>query len=174
MTARILWIIVGVLSILAGILALANPLAATLTAELIAGWSFLFIGILEIIAAFQVKGWGGRIWIILLGIACVILGIVMLRNPLAGVVSLTILAASLFLVNGIFKVVASFSLRKTGGFWLLLLSGALSIILSIMIFSNFPASALTILGVMLAVELISNGIALIGLSGTREATDGAA
>ncbi|WBU63757.1 HdeD family acid-resistance protein [Paracoccus aerodenitrificans] len=170
MTGRILWIVIGVLSILAGILALANPFAATLTAELIAGWSFLFIGILQIFAAFQARGWGGRIWVILLGIACIFLGIMLLRNPLVGIVSLTLMVAVLFLVEGIFKVVMSFDFRGTNAFWLLLLSGALSVLLAIMIFGNFPSSAATILGILLAVELISNGVTMIALSTTRAAT----
>jgi uncharacterized membrane protein HdeD (DUF308 family) len=35
----ILWLVAGLVSLLGGIMALANPLAASLTAELLAGWS---------------------------------------------------------------------------------------------------------------------------------------
>lgn len=170
MAGKVLWIIVGCLSVLAGIFALANPLAATLTAEQVAGWGFLIIGILQIFAVFRQVSWGGRIWVLLVGLLMVLLGINLLAKPLAGVMALTLTVAAMFLVEGIFKVVLSFSLRQTPAFWMVLLSGALSVILAVMIFSNFPASAASILGILLAVELISNGITIIAISSVREAT----
>ncbi|RJE84880.1 HdeD family acid-resistance protein [Paracoccus onubensis] len=161
---RIFWAILGGLSIIAGGLALANPLAATLTAERLAGWSFLFIGILEMIAMFRQQSWRGRIWAILAGLALAILGIMLLTRPLAGILSLTFIVAILFLTVGMVKIAMAFALGRSTAFWMILLSGALSVILAVMIFVNFPASAATILGVLLAVELISNGISLIALS----------
>lgn len=168
---RVLWIILGALSIIAGIMALANPLAATLTAERLAGWSFLFIGILEIFAVFQKSNWSGRIWAMLAGLAFALLGISLLANPLAGIMSLTLTVAVLFLVTGIFKIMMAFSLGRGNGFLLVLLSGALSVILAIMVFANFPASAVSILGVLLAIELISGGVSMIALSGTVAANE---
>jgi uncharacterized membrane protein HdeD (DUF308 family) len=38
-----------------------------------------------------------------------------------------------------------------------------SIVLAVLIFSNFPQSAAVILGLLLAIELISNGVTLIAL-----------
>lgn len=168
---RVLWIILGILSIVAGILALANPLAATLTAERLAGWSFLFIGILEIIAVFQKASWSGRIWALLVGVAFALLGISLLANPLEGVLSLTLTVAALFLATGILKILMAFSLGRGNGFMLVLLSGALSVVLALMIFANFPASAVSILGVLLAIELISGGVSMIALSGTVAANE---
>ncbi len=55
-----LWLIVGVLSVAAGIVALANPFAATVTAELLAGYMFAAIGILTLLSAFQDQGWGAE------------------------------------------------------------------------------------------------------------------
>ena len=163
MSSRILWIIMGVISIIAGIFALANPLAATLTAEQLAGWAFLIVGILDLIAAFRDTS-NNKIWAILLGIAFILLGISLLANPLAGVISLTLAVGALLLVAGIFKVIWSFQLRGTGAFWLVLLSGLLSLLLAFMIFGNFPASAMSILGILLAIELISSGASMIALS----------
>lgn len=165
---RILWVVIGGISIIAGGLALANPLAATLTAERLAGWSFLFIGILQIIAVFRQQNWRGRIWATLAGLAFAVLGFMLLTRPLAGILSLTIVVAVLFLVAGAFKIAMAFSIgRGSGGaFWMVLLSGVLSAVLALMILANFPASAATLLGVLLAVELISNGVSLIALSGS--------
>ncbi|NHF72995.1 HdeD family acid-resistance protein [Paracoccus xiamenensis] len=161
---KILWIIIGIISIIAGILALANPIAATLAAEQIAGWGFLIVGVLEIFLAFRAEGWGARIWAILAAIAFVLLGIALLGNPLEGIVTLTVLAGILFMSTGIFRVIMAFQLRGTGAFWLVLLSGLLAIVLAVMIFANFPASVVTLLGVLLAIELISNGVSMIALA----------
>lgn len=170
MTGRILWIVIGVLSVLAGVLALANPFIATLTAERFAGWAFVFIGILQIAAAFQTVGWGGRIWVILLGIACILLGVLLLLNPLAGIMSLTLAAALTFIIAGIFKIVLALGLRGTGAFGLMMISGVVSVALGGMVLGNFPASAATLLGILLGVELISTGVSMVALSTTREAT----
>lgn len=164
MSSRIFWIVMGVISILAGILALANPLAATLTAEQLAGWAFLLIGLLDLVAALRDREDGSRIWAILVGAAFILLGVMLLARPLQGIVSLTLVVAILFLVTGIFKVIWAFELRGTQAFWLVLLSGLLSVLLAVMILANFPASAVTILGILLAVELISSGVSMIALS----------
>jgi uncharacterized membrane protein HdeD (DUF308 family) len=174
MTRRIIWIILGALAIAAGAVALANPLAATLTAERIAGWTFLFIGIVQIFAVFQQTGWGGRIWVMVVGAALTLLGIMLLARPLEGVLSLTLVVGVLFLVAGVLKVILSFSLGRGRAFWMVLLSGVVSIVLAVMILANFPQSAATILGLLLAIELISNGVSMIALSGSVAATGGKA
>ena len=56
----IFWLIAGVVSLLGGFTTLANPLAASLTAELLAGWSFILVGVIAIRAgarAFQQCFW---------------------------------------------------------------------------------------------------------------------
>jgi uncharacterized membrane protein HdeD (DUF308 family) len=158
--------IAGGLAVLGGILALANPLAATLAAEQLAGWFFVVIGLLQFISAFQREGWGGKILMLILGALYIFVGVSLIGNPLAGTLSLTWLVAFLFLFGGVVKIAMSvlYGLKE---FWLLLLSGVVSIILAFMIFSNFPFSAISALGILLGVELIMNGIALIAFGFTR-------
>lgn len=166
-----LWMLAGIISLVGGFFALANPLAATITAELLAGWMFIIVGILTAFSAFGDQGWGARIVAILLGILLVVLGINLVSNPLAGSVSLTFAVAILLLVAGVFRLLMAFSSEAEGLRWVLVLSGAISLLLGIMILSNFPWSATVVLGIFLAVELISNGISLIVLSLTRKAEE---
>lgn len=160
----LLWLIIGIIPAMGGILALLNPFAATITAQTLAGWFFLVTGVVEIFAAFQRKGWGQRIWALVLALAFVGLGVTLLYNPLAGILSLTLVAALMFLANGIAKVFFAFSVRSTASFWPILVSGALSVVLALMVFSNFPQSARVLLGVLLGVELLSSGAALIAFA----------
>lgn len=173
MTRRIIWILLGALAIAAGAVALANPMAATLTAERIAGWTFLFLGLMQIFAVFQQTGWRGRIWAIIAGIAFTLLGISLLAQPMQGILSLTLTVGVLFLTAGVMKAVMAFSMGRGRSFWMVMLSGALSLVLGVMILANYPQSAATILGLLLGIELISNGVSMIALSSIAAAASAA-
>jgi len=157
-----IWLaILGAIALIGGILALVNPFAATFAAVLLAGWTFILFGILQIIQAFSIRGWPGFLWALLIGVLTTVVGVSILSNPFAGAISLTMLVAVLFLVLGAVKVMYGFSLRPVSGWGFAVLSGVISILLAILIFSNFPAAATTILGILLAVELLSNGIFML-------------
>ena len=159
--SRTLWLVVGIISILGGIFAFFNPLSATFAAEQLAGFTFLLVGILQFIALFRAHSTTGKVLAAIGGILGVLIGIELLQNPLQGILTLTMVVAILFMATGIVRVVVAFGLRKTVAFIPLLISGLISIALAVMIFSGYPQSATYMLGVLLAVELISNGISLI-------------
>ncbi|MBY6090893.1 HdeD family acid-resistance protein [Pseudooceanicola sp. 502str34] len=163
MKNSLLWIIAGILLIIGGIFALMNPFAATVAAEQIAAWCFLIGGVMQFVAAFRNEGWGGRIFGLVLAVAYLVLGAGLLFHPLVGIVTLTMMVAVMFLVNGVLKIVLAFSLRGTGLFWLSLISGVVSVALALMVFSNFLQASLTMLGILLAIELISSGVTMVTL-----------
>ena len=157
-----IWLaILGAISLIGGIFALLNPFAATFAAVLLAGWTFLVFGVLQVIQAFQIRGWSGFLWSLLLGILTLAVGLSLLLNPATGALSLTLLVAVLFLVLGVVKVMYAFSLRPVSGWIFALLSGVISVLLGIMILADYPWSAAAILGILLAVELLSNGVMLL-------------
>ncbi|WP_323038328.1 HdeD family acid-resistance protein [Gemmobacter sp.] len=165
------WLFAGALSLAGGILALANPLAATLTATMLAGWTFVLVGILTLLSAFSDQGWGSRILVIVIGGLLLLSGINLIAEPLAGSMTLTVAVAILLMAVGVFRIILGLRVQFSQLRWAMILSGALSILLSIMIFSDFPQSALVVLGVFLAIELISNGVSLIVLAMARKAGD---
>src|SRR5690606_633310 len=123
-----------------------------------AGWAFAFLGALQVIQSFQIKGWGGFIWALLFGLLTLAVGLSLIFDPLAGMISLTILVAVLFLVTGIVKIMLSFSLRPLTGWGWVLLSGVVSLVLGIMILADILSAATQVLGILLGIELISNGV----------------
>ena len=154
-----IWMAVfAVISLVGGVLALLNPFAATLAATLMAGWAFALLGALQIVQSFQVQGWGGFIWALLFGVLTLFVGGSLIFNPLAGMVSLTLLVAVLFLATGVVKVLYSFSLRPVTGWGWVLLSGLVSVALGIIIIADFQWAVGSILGILLGIELISNGV----------------
>lgn len=89
--------------------AFANPFAATLVAEWLAGWSFLFSGIAIAVSAFFNKSSAGA-WAmsLIVGIAVLLLGVFLLANPLEGVVSLTIMVGFFLVTTGIGRTIWAF------------------------------------------------------------------
>jgi len=166
----------GVISIVGGILALLNPFAATLTAAMLAAWTFLIFGVLSIIQTFSSEGRGAMfLWNLLIGLLMVALGISLIFRPLEGIISLTVLVAIMFIVLGVAKVLYAFGMRPTQGWGWILLSGAVSLLLGVMILADMPWSATSILGILLAIELLSNGFFMLMVAlGLRNLTKGVA
>jgi uncharacterized membrane protein HdeD (DUF308 family) len=155
-------VILGILSIVAGIYALFNAVAASVVATLIAGWMFVFFGVVQIAAAFQASGWGARILSVLLGVVVLAVGLNIIGKPLEGMLTLTFVIGVLFVASGIVKLFLGFSVSGNLR-WTILLSAVASLILGAMVLTNFPRSAEILLGILLAVELISNGIWLMAI-----------
>lgn len=154
-------IIVGVLSIIGGAFAFFNPLAATLTAEQLVAWLFLLVGILQLVAVWKYRAFISTLWLGIGAILSLLIGGFLLFNPLQGAVTLTAMVAALLLVSGVSQVVFALAWRGTPYFLAILLSGLLSLVLAVLIFADFPASATSILGIFLAIELISNGVSTL-------------
>ncbi|MBA3038564.1 MAG: DUF308 domain-containing protein [Alphaproteobacteria bacterium] len=159
----IAWLGAGIIATAGGVLALLNPMAATLTVEQIAGWIFLFVGVLQAIDAFRAGSWGGKALAIVLAVLLVLLGMSLLAEPLRGILALTFTVAILFLASGIAKMSLAWRMRQHRYFWPVLISGALSILFALLIFFNFPWSAVTVLGLLLGIDLVSWGISLIAI-----------
>ncbi|MBL9073795.1 DUF308 domain-containing protein [Tabrizicola sp.] len=164
MKNRSLLIILGIVTVIAGFFAILNPVAGSIAVTLLTGWFFLLIGILQAVAVFRETDWSHRLWSLLLAILAILAGIGLLTDPLAGVISLTYLLAILFVVSGVFKIIASFAMEAGNWKWIVLLSGVLSLGLGILIFANFAQAALTTLGLLLGLQLISDGASMLGLA----------
>lgn len=161
-------LVIGVLSVIAGIVALLNPFAASVTVNLIAGWSFIILGVLQIIEAIRAEGWGGKLWTLLLGVVALFVGVNLVGKPLEGMVTLTIVLGIMFLISGAFKLIVGFRIHDNMLKWTVVISGVISALLGFMVLTNLPGSAVIALGVMLAVELLSNGVSAISLAMSRK------
>lgn len=163
MTSWIKWVLLGILSIAFGIFVLNNPVAASIAVTTLAGILFVVSGAFQFVAGFGNEGGWGKVMGIGLGLLMVLLGGSLLSQPLVGVITLTYAVVILFAANGVARLVTSFQMRDTPFFWPMLLSGALTIALAIYIIANFAAVALPLLGLLVGIELLFNGIGLIVL-----------
>ena len=163
MKTSIWTLLLGLLMIAAGVLALINPFPASLAVTIFAGWSFIILGILQIISGIRDTSGGTRILLVIIGAIMVWIGWEVLDNPIGGLLALTIAVAISFVASGVAKIILGFQLTGSGfGIWVIL-SGALSLALGVLFLSNILGAAPWLLGVLLGVELISDGVTAIAL-----------
>ncbi|MCP4320074.1 MAG: HdeD family acid-resistance protein [Hyphomicrobiales bacterium] len=156
------WLIaIGIVSLIGGFLCFANPFAATITVDYIAAFIFMLVGIGQIVQAFSVRGSGGFLWTLAVGILSLLVGVMLVGNPIAGAASLTVLVGILLFFLGAAKIAFSMSMRPASGWGWVTVSGIFSIVLGVLIFAEFPWAAATVLGLFLGVELTFNGVALL-------------
>jgi uncharacterized membrane protein HdeD (DUF308 family) len=108
------WVLVeGVLDIIAGIVAFFYPgLTALVLLYIVAFWAIV-TGIMEIVAAFTLRGFAAREWALgLAGILSVLFGIILFVFPGAGLLSILWLLGIYSIVFGILFVVRAFQLRS--------------------------------------------------------------
>ena len=148
----------AVIFVLLGIFALAAPVAFSLGLELLLGWVFIVAGIVQGIRSFQAYKSPNLFLSILGAILYLGVGVIMLRYPLSGLMTLGLLIASLFFLDGAFKISFSLQLRPASRWGWVFFSGILSLILAVLILGSFPTSATWILGVLVGVNLLFTGI----------------
>ncbi|MGZ9809395.1 HdeD family acid-resistance protein [Pseudoroseicyclus sp. H15] len=156
-----LLIVLGVVFAVGGLLALANPFAASIAVTTIVGIVFLFGGVLQLWVAFSNREDQHRIWHGLVGLLGIVAGVFLLANPLSGMVSLTLMLGILFLITGIIRLVMAISLRGSSYCWSLLISGGASVLIGMLVFADFGAAAGSLLGILLGIELLVEAAAFI-------------
>jgi uncharacterized membrane protein HdeD (DUF308 family) len=153
-----IWLVVlGIALIVLGTVLLGSPVIATLATVTALGVLILLAGGIEIVGAFWCQEWSGFFLVLLSGVLGVVVGLMLLGNPIQGGIALTVLLASFLFVGGIFKAVAAIAHRFEGWGWLLL-SGAIDIALGVLIWLELPMSGLTIIGVLVGICLIFRGV----------------
>ncbi len=151
----------GIVLVILGIAAIVFPFVSTIAAKIALGWMFLIGGVLHLVHAFGAQGWRGVIVDILVGVLYVVAGIWLAFFPLTGILSLTILLAVLFIVEGIFEIVASFRLRPDSGWGYLLFSGIVAILVGVLIWMGLPSSATWAIGLLAGINLLVSGWSFI-------------
>jgi uncharacterized membrane protein HdeD (DUF308 family) len=101
-----------------------------------------------------------------LGVITAIAGLGVLGHPLFGLTFLTLLLVIFFIVEGFWKIIASFSYRPATGWWGILASGIVTLVLGVLIWRQWPVSGLWAVGVLVGVDLLMTGISLVTLAST--------
>jgi uncharacterized membrane protein HdeD (DUF308 family) len=150
-------VLLGIVFVVAGVIVLGNVTLTTLISVLLLGWVAIIAGIFEIVHSFWTKGWGGFIWQIILGLLYIGAGIVLLYQPVSGVLILTWLLGIFLIASGAIRIFVGFSNWAEAG-WMLLISGIFGIIAGFIILAGWPLTGLWVIGLLIGIDLILHGI----------------
>ena len=158
------WIIaLGVIYVIAGLIALASIVEATVVSVFIVGIMMLIAGIAEVFHAFQVKSWGKFLLWAFLGALYIVAGFVTFENPLLAAAILTLVLGIALVASGIMRIILAFSVKEGAPWIWVVVSGVITLLLGLIILAHWPVSSLYILGLFLGIDLVFAGAGWIGL-----------
>lgn len=156
--------VMGVLTIIFGMLAMAMPWVAGQTIVWLIGILVLAGGLTRMFWAFKAGSLGRGILAFLIGVLTLLAGMAILSRPYLAAGVLTIMLAIYFFVDGFSEIMAAFALPagQNGKGWLIF-SGAISIVLGVMIYSGFPLAGVFAIGVFFGIKLLFAGMTMLML-----------
>lgn len=157
------FVALGLLMIIAGAIALGNLVLSTVVSVLYIGVLMAISGGAQIVHAFQVKTWGAFIFWLLDGLLFLAAGIIAVVVPMVAAEMLTLLLGISLIIGGAFRLVAAFQLRPADGWGWIAFSAVIAVLLGIEIIAGWPVSGLWVLGLLLGIDLIFNGVAVLFL-----------
>jgi uncharacterized membrane protein HdeD (DUF308 family) len=156
----------GIILLVLGAAAIIVPPIATLAVAIILGWLFLISGIVGLVMTFMMRHAPGFWWSLFSAAVGIAAGVALLGWPGAGVLSLTLLLIAFFVLEGVATIMYALDhKRELSGRWgLLLASGIVDLVLAAIIFAGLPGTAAWALGLLVGINMLFGGAALIRLA----------
>ncbi len=163
---RSILIMLGILQIIFGIIALSTPWVASVAITEIISILFIITGVVQF---FQImhSHFGSKAKYAsgaLISILYVIAGCYLIFNPAKAVITLTLIIGWFFIIKGAIILIESFRTKTTKS-WMMV-NGAITLILGILILSDIQGGAIWIIGILVGINLVFTGWAALfmGLS----------
>ena len=161
-----LFLIEGIILVILGLAAVMLPLIATLAIALVIGWVFFLSGVVGLITTFRMRKAPGFWWSLFSAILGIAAGIVLLRWPLRGAFSLTVILTIFLVLEGVISIMFALEHKSefSGRWGMMLFSGLVDLILAGLILAGLPATAAWAIGLLVGINMIFGGSALIGMA----------
>jgi len=150
------FVALGISLMVLGAVCILGEATATLATELAFGWLLIVGSVVALIQAFQVRTWSGFFLFSLSALLRGFTGYLLVRYPLVGEYSLTLLLASLFIGGGLFRAIGASALQFPQWGWAVF-SGLVSAALGIMLLNQLPTSSLWFIGLAIGIDFIVDG-----------------
>jgi uncharacterized membrane protein HdeD (DUF308 family) len=151
------FVALGVVLLLLGVLALGDVVVVTLISTIFIGAMLLVGGVFQVVHAFMVKTWSGFLLSMLGGIVYAVGGLLIMNEPVQGALVITLFLIVALMIGGILRIVVAVRHREMNGWWLMALSGLISVLIGFLLYASFPWSGLWVLGTLIGVELLVQG-----------------
>ena len=123
----------GIVTVILGVLAMMAPMVAGAGVAVMVAILLVIAGIFRLIWAFGADSFGKGALTFIVGGLTLLAGVLVLIRPMVGLMSLALLLAAYFLVDGFFEIIASFQAKPDQGWGWLLFGGIVSVLLGWMI-----------------------------------------
>ena len=153
----------GVFLVILGVIAAGEAVATTLLSTVMLGWILLVGGVGLVILSFLTGRWSGFLLTLAAGILSLVAGFEILNYPVSGAVAINMVIGTMLIVAGIFRMIASISMRFPNWGWALV-SGIVTFALGAILLRNWQSTSLWFLGLAIGVDLILHGISWMSFS----------
>ena len=162
----VLFLVEGVVLLVLGATAVVLPPIATLAVTILFGWLFLVSGIVGLVTTFWMRHAPGFWWSLLSAALGIIVGVMLLASPVTGALSLTLVLIAFFLIEGAVTIMFALDHRRelSGRWGWMLMSGIIDLVLAMMIFAGLPSTAAWAVGLLVGINMIFGGAALIAMA----------
>jgi uncharacterized membrane protein HdeD (DUF308 family) len=156
------YLIEGIILMVLGAAAIIVPQVATLTVTIFVGWLFLISGLVGLYMTFRIRGIPGFWWSLLSAILAIVVGALLVINPVRGAFSLTFVLIAFFVLEGILSVMFALEHRKElpRAWGWMLASGIVDLALATIIFAGLPGTAIWAIGLLAGINLTFGGVAM--------------
>lgn len=161
-----LFLVEGIVLLLLGLLAVALPMLATIGFTIVLGWLFLFSGLIGLATTFMMRGAPGFWWALISALIGIGAGAILLISPVSGAVSLTLVLIAFFIVEGVATIMYAVAHRgQLSDRWgWMMFSGVIDLVLAVMILMGLPSSATWAIGLLVGINMIFGGGAMIAMA----------
>jgi len=162
----VLFLVEGIVLVVLGAAAFLNTWITALVVAAFLGWLFLISGVVGLVTTFWMRHAPGFWWSLVSAILGIAVGIVLLASPASGAVSLTLVLIVFFILEGVASIMFALDhKRELSGQWgWMVASGIVDLVLAGLIFVGLPGSAEWAIGLLVGINLLFGGMAMIAMA----------
>ncbi|APW61758.1 HdeD family acid-resistance protein [Paludisphaera borealis] len=154
---RWIWLVIlGIAMVVFGTLAIGAPLIASVATAFTLGVLLLMGGAAQLVGAFWTRDWSGFFLVLMMGVLYIVVGLLMLNRPIEALEAMTLLVACGLMVGGLFRAIGSISYQFPQWGWVFV-GGLIELALGIMIWMQWPAASLWVIGLFVGIDMIFSG-----------------
>ncbi len=154
-------IFIGIVLILAGLVAVAVPFLAGIAASIFFGWLILIAGVAHLVYAWSERGAGNILWQVLIGVVYLFAAFYLLAHPVSGILAITLILAIYIALEGVLELAVFSRWHRLPGTTWFLFDGLISLLLAGLIFFHWPSSSVWAVGTLVGISLLFSGIARV-------------